>query len=104
MIAEKLEAFVSRESLNSRAKDILDLVNFLPENLKSKNLPLAIKKTFENRETAMPNSFQKFADGLNLTSLKSAWPSVKDLSGQKTFEDLWKLFVKALESLDKELK
>jgi len=104
VIAEKLEAFVSRESLNSRAKDILDLVNFLPNNLKSADLSRAIKKTFENRKTEIPRSFRAFAEDLNLTSLKSAWPSVKNLSGKIAFEDLWAQFLKILDQLDKELE
>jgi predicted nucleotidyltransferase component of viral defense system len=100
VIAEKLEAFVSRESLNSRAKDVLDLVNFLPPNIKSRVLRLAIQRTFENRKTPQPNSFRKFAESLDLTSLRSAWPSVKDLSGKKTFEKLWEQFLETLGKLD----
>jgi predicted nucleotidyltransferase component of viral defense system len=100
VIAEKLEAFVSRESLNSRAKDILDLVNFLPQNIESKDLSKAIQNTFENRETPLPDSFRVFAKSLDLTSLRSAWPSVKDLSGKKTFEELWKQFLDVLSRLD----
>jgi predicted nucleotidyltransferase component of viral defense system len=100
VIAEKLEAFVSRESINSRAKDILDLVNFLPPNIKSKDLSKAIQRTFENRKTSRPDSFRVFAESLDLTSLRSAWPSVKDLSGKKTFEKLWEQFLEALSKLD----
>ena len=79
-------------------------VNFLPNNLKSADLSRAIKKTFENRKTEIPRSFRAFAEDLNLTSLKSAWPSVKNLSGKIAFEDLWAQFLKILDQLDKELE
>ncbi|TVQ79810.1 MAG: nucleotidyl transferase AbiEii/AbiGii toxin family protein [Bradymonadales bacterium] len=100
VLAEKLDAFVARESLNSRAKDLLDLVRFLPDGLKSKDLKSAIERTFSNRGTEKPSSYVEFAKSLDLQSLRSAWPSVKEFSNQQEFNDVWTELLKLLEELD----
>ena len=83
--AEKLETLVSRGSANSRAKDLYDLVTIFNQAQKCKSLVFAISKTFNNRETMLPESFEAFFKSLDLTILERSWGSVELTDGKMTF-------------------
>lgn len=100
ILAEKLETFVKRASANSRAKDIFDL-NLLFGLCQDKDeIEKAIQKTFDNRKTEMPESFHKFAKGINHIILKPAWTAVQLMEGDVSFEDSWTQFLEHMKKLD----
>lgn len=85
IIAEKLETLIKRSSLNSRAKDIFDLVRLLPRAENKKLLKDAIEATFKNRETTIPESFYDYVDAFDLLFLKNAWKSVELMDSEINF-------------------
>lgn len=58
--------------MNSRSKDIYDLVFFLPKTT-DKILVKAIKECFKFRETDLPKNFVKILENLDTTRLKRGW-------------------------------
>lgn len=100
ILAEKLEIFVTRASANSRAKDIFDL-NLLFGLCQNKDeTKKAIQKTFDNRKTGIPKSFQNFAKEMNHIILKPAWTAVQLMEGNVSFEDSWGIFLENMKKLD----
>lgn len=100
ILAEKLETFVARASANSRAKDIFDLNLLFNLCQDQKEIVKAIRGTFQNRETALPESFHQFAKEINHIILKPAWTAVQLMEGVVSFEESWGQFLKQMKKLD----
>ncbi len=80
VIAEKYQTIIARDIYNTRMKDFYDiyvLINDNTEKIDFKNLIMAIKNTFKNRETE-----------LNIEDIR------EQLSNMKTSEQLIKLWAK----------
>ena len=100
IFSEKLETVFQRASINSRAKDIYDLVLLYPICSSKRKLSEAIERTFKRRGTLMPTSFYKEAKLIDTTILKSAWNSVQLSEGAIEFDDYWKKFLILLQVID----
>jgi predicted nucleotidyltransferase component of viral defense system len=82
--AEKLEAFISLGTVNSRFKDLYDLYELLIiSNLPQNSIVEAAVNTFRNRNSALPESPESLADNY--------WNS-------KDFETHWKRYLKRIEA------
>lgn len=98
--AEKLETFYSRGSANSRAKDVYDLLEILPQCLEKKELIGAIDQTFKNRKTVKPSSWSEVAKGFDKTMLSSAWPGITtQTEDSPNFSDAWERLINLLSLL-----
>lgn len=102
IIAEKLQTLFDRGSANSRAKDVYDLIYLFPRAGDRYSLMTAIKRTFENRGTAMPESFMEQATGIDKTILSYGWSGVKILQEKPNFESAWNTLVIHLKGLDED--
>jgi predicted nucleotidyltransferase component of viral defense system len=100
IIAEKLQTLIERGSLNSRAKDIYDLVYLLEKPINKIDLKESIKTTFRNRETELPESLSDHIKIFDLERLKSSWGSVKVLDQEIDFENMWNKLILVLSKLD----
>jgi predicted nucleotidyltransferase component of viral defense system len=100
IIAEKLQTLLDRGSANSRAKDVYDLIYLFPRTHDWNELITSIKSTFENRETDLPDSFEKKAALIDKTILSHGWPGVKILQKKPDFTSAWALLMKNLRILD----
>lgn len=98
--AEKLETLVSRGSVNSRAKDLFDLVLLFDVVRSRPRLSTAIRKTFLNRNTELPVSFSEFFKTLDLTILERSWGSVELSSGKMTFASCKRRLREVLKGID----
>lgn len=104
IVGEKIETLFDRGSANSRAKDIYDLIYISHRPQVQNALVSAIKRTFENRGTPLPESFQLQAREFDKTILKAAWPGLKVLDEKLEFEKAWELLMNYLEDLDESFK
>lgn len=76
IIAEKFETIISRNVLNTRAKDFYDIYMLIKlNNYDKENLIKAINKTFNKRNTT--------------TDITEIGNTIKDISTSKTLMDLW---------------
>lgn len=100
IFAEKMEALFSRGSNNSRAKDIYDMQLIFEKIKDRKLLRKAIQKTFENRETPIPESFLATAQEFELAVLRKAWGSVELSTSDESFDTVWGKFLAVLRSLE----
>ncbi len=75
--AEKLHALISHGDENSRSKDVHDLAVFLPK-VDGPTLKEALKRSFEFRSTALPQSFYTEIKKLNTARLERGWASAVD--------------------------
>ncbi len=100
MIAEKLQALMSRGALNSRSKDILDLSLFVPQ-ADPTILKEAIRRTFHHCDTPIPQNFVEELRQMNFTVLERGWASATgNIAEAPRFEEAFRNF---LESLEKKL-
>jgi len=100
ILAEKLETFINRASANSRTKDIFDINLLFALCQKPNEMIEAIRKTFQNRKTMLPDSFFKFTKEINHTILRPAWTAVQLMDGSVSFDESWAEFVKNMKKLD----
>lgn len=100
IFAEKLETLFSRGSANSRAKDVYDMTLIFDVCKDKEALRKAIEGTFKNRETLMPESFEKSARGFDVSIMRGAWPSVEISDVNQEFDDVWGALLKKLGQLD----
>lgn len=100
IVAEKIQTLFDRGSVNSRAKDIYDLIYLFPRLNDHAALASAIKKTFENRGTAFPDSFVTKANQFDKTILSQAWPGVRILEDKTGFEETWQELTRHLKTID----
>lgn len=100
IVAEKLEAFYSRGSANSRAKDIYDLVYLIPYCTKVNKVIEAIVQTFKNRKTPIPVSFVREAQKFDSSILQAAWNGVRVLEKGVEFKTTWRQLIQFLKKLD----
>lgn len=103
IVAEKLQTLFHRGSANSRAKDVYDLIYLFPRTNDRRALIAAVRRTFENRETIMPKSFERQAAEIDKTILSYGWPGVKILQGKPDFEAAWAMLMGHFLDLDKDL-
>ena len=76
IIAEKFETIISRNALNTRAKDFYDIYTLVKlNNYNKENLVKAVNKTFSKRNTTT-----------NITEIEN---TIKDISASKILMDLW---------------
>ena len=76
IIAEKFETIISRNVLNTRAKDFYDIYMLIKlNNYNKENLIKAINKTFNKRNTTT-----------DITEIEN---TIKDISASKILMDLW---------------
>ncbi len=76
IIAEKFETIISRNALNTRAKDFYDIYMLVKlNNYNKENLVKAVNKTFSKRNTT--------------TNIKEIESIIKDISSSKILIDLW---------------
>lgn len=88
-VAEKLHALSSRQSFNSRSKDIYDLYLLLPKCNK-KTLDQAIKATFKYRNEKIPNSFSNLLLTLDTKILEAGWKkATQSLKDKKSFDEIF---------------
>lgn len=100
IFAEKLETFVSRASGNSRAKDLYDLIKLFAALQSEKSLVSAARRTFDNRRTILPESFEAFFVELDLSILERSWGSVELAGTNMNFEDCKKRLRIVMRALD----
>jgi hypothetical protein len=72
IVAEKLHPFVTRQSANSRSKDLYDLSLLLPRT-SADTLRAAVNATFAYRKASVPNSFADLLRSLDTTLLRRGW-------------------------------
>jgi hypothetical protein len=65
-----------------------------------KLLRKAIRKTFGNRKTQIPESFFATAYEFESAILQKAWGSVALSTGEEPFDDVWENFLTVLRSLE----
>ena len=100
--AEKLEALFRRGSANSRAKDIYDLGLLFSKCNSTINLRKAIKNTFNNRGTPLPQSFFDAAQQIDpQPTMQTAWKSVVLAGDKPNFTDVWQKMLNCLQQIDK---
>lgn len=102
IIAEKLHALVARGDLNSRSKDVFDLVAFLP---KAKRVALqeSLAKCFKYRETDLPGRLSDVVKELNTKTLERGWVSaVASIQDAPKFQDTFAKLISLLEQFDGE--
>jgi predicted nucleotidyltransferase component of viral defense system len=100
ILAEKLETVFSRTSANSRAKDIYDLVLLFKSCSNAHSMKSAIKITFENRKTVIPESFSETAKTFDLIQLRTSWKGVQISQLKPSFSEIWEQFLEQLFRLD----
>lgn len=100
IVAEKVQTLFDRGSANSRAKDLYDLNYLFPRCSDRQKITEAIRQTFKNRKTPLPESFLADAEDFDKTILKAAWPGIRTLDNKDTFEEAWKVLMDHLRGLD----
>lgn len=103
IVSEKLQTLMDRGSENSRAKDVYDLNYFFPKCQEPNLLIVAIKKTFENRQTKLPDSFAKQASQFERSILSHGWPGMKTFTDKTDFETAWGKLMGFLKELDQKM-
>ncbi len=97
MIAEKIHALVDRGENNSRSKDIFDLAYFLPK-ADGATLKKALHASFEYRKTTLPNNLIEFLREIDLSLLKSGWPSIASgIKNAPSCEEAYQSFIDELQ-------
>ena len=99
IFSEKLQTLFQRGSGNSRAKDLYDLTFIFPKCENTPSLLRAIRLTFKNRSTPIPESFFEIAKTFTPSLLKMSWGSVQ-LSVAQDFDEVWRQFLVVCKKLD----
>jgi len=100
IFAEKLQTLVSRESFNSRAKDLYDIVLISEQIGELKKAIPFIQNIFKNRNTEIPKSFSNFFNNLDLSLLEKSWNSVTLLGMNMSFKECCVELNKILKNID----
>src|SRR5690606_37317389 len=95
----KLETLIKRGSANSRGKDIFDIIKLFPRCINKSDLIRAIKTTFKNRKTEIPESFFNAVNQINQIVLRSSWDSIL-AANKPSFVEVWKFLLECLRELD----
>ena len=108
VIAEKFEAMIWLSEINSRMKDFYDVYTLLKsENLDKENLRMAIKQTFEHRQTEFtyphPLFNEAFPRDTDRIKQWEAFLKRNKLLLNLSFYEVWKEIVSVLEPIYKEL-
>ena len=100
IIAEKLHALVARGNLNSRSKDVFDLVAFLPK-AKAAALRDSLAKCFKYRETKLPDRLSDVVKDLDTKTLERGWLSaVASIQDAPKFPATFANLISLLEEFD----
>lgn len=102
VLAEKLESILRRGSTNSRAKDMYDLVLLFDKFQNLESVKKAIKNTFKNRKTPIPESFHETVKSFDTKIMEQAWHSVYMVGPKANFNEIKTQLLKRLAKLDKE--
>lgn len=98
--AEKLHALIELGEINSRSKDIHDLVQFLPKADKEL-LRESLRKCFKYRKTKLPEHFSSALKTLNTKALELGWTSaVSSVKAAPKFGPTFKKLISLLEKFD----
>ncbi|MCX6112552.1 MAG: nucleotidyl transferase AbiEii/AbiGii toxin family protein [Proteobacteria bacterium] len=100
IFSEKLQTTVERDSVNSRAKDIFDLVILYKAIMDKNNILFALNNTFQNRGTQIPHSFAEYLKIIDTDIVKLSWNSVELTVDNIDFESTWQQLIKIAEELD----
>lgn len=100
IFSEKLQTLVNRASLNSRGKDVYDLVLLFEKCNDHAALNEAVRLTFAARNTKIPKSFFEFAKNLNLRQIEISWKNVQLEATDLEFSTVWNKLLAALKKFD----
>lgn len=100
IFAEKLEALFSRGSGSSRSKDVYDMVLLFPKCNNKADLMDAIIRTFANRKTPIPQSFEHVARAFDTSIMHAAWSSVELPIDSMSFENTWHQLLNCFSVID----
>lgn len=101
IIAEKVHALIAHGDLNSRAKDVYDLANFLPK-ADAEVLGQALKRCFEFRETKPPASWSGTLAEIDTKSLQRGWVSATaSVTNKPDFEISFERIVTLIQNLER---
>ena len=89
IFSEKLQTLVRLGSENSRAKDVYDLLWLFDRCNSELDLKFAIGKTFQQRETDIPNSWSDFFGSLSPDLIKKSWGAVQIVDSTLSYEQAW---------------
>lgn len=93
IVAEKLHALLRKDRVCSRAKDIIDLKNFLLK-CDPKVLTEAINKTFKHAGTAVPNDLVLSLKNIDTTNLQAGWKTAASTTQiNNSFNDYYSEFI-----------
>lgn len=102
IIAEKLHALVDRGHLNSRSKDVFDLVAFFPK-ARTAALQESLEKCFKYRESELPRSLSDVVKDLDTKTLERGWVSaVASIKNAPKFQDTFAKLISLLEQFDEQ--
>ena len=100
IFSEKIQTLVKRKEAMSRAKDIYDMI-WLYSRCESRDaVILAIKNTFSNRETKLPNSWITFIEELSPELISKSWGSIQLMDKSMSFEITWSKLKDIFRELD----
>lgn len=101
IIAEKMHALIAHGDINSRAKDVYDLANFLPK-ADAKVLGQALKLCFEFREAEPPASWSGTLAEIDTKSLQRGWVSATaSVTNKPDFETAFERIITLIRSLER---
>ena len=101
ILAEKIEALVSRGEKSTRSKDIFDINHLMSKSINKDKLSRLTDKIFKVRGTDKPKSFKEFFQDLDKERLKSSWQKYQNFTPVKmSFEDLYEEFEQNMTQVD----
>lgn len=98
MIAEKLQALISRLDFNSRSKDVLDLCLFFPK-ADTPTLRKALVRTFQYRETELPENLLDVVKSIDSTVLEKGWmKATASVANAPSFQEAFQTMLRQIET------
>lgn len=98
--AEKLHALIELGEINSRSKDVHDLVQFLPK-VDKELLRESLRKCFKYRETELPERLSDTLKALNTKVLERGWANaVASVKPAPKFAPTFERLISLLEDFD----
>lgn len=99
IVAEKLHALLRSDRVCSRAKDIIDLTNFLSK-CDTKILKEAINRTFRYAGDAAPNDLTSSLKKIDTTNLQASWSTAASTTQiNSNFNDYFSEFIEICEKV-----
>jgi len=101
IVAEKMHALIAHGNLNSRSKDVYDLVSFLPK-ANADILIRALKRCFDFRSTELPSDLSATIDAIDTTSLERGWISATvSIPDRPQFKPTFEKLVRLIEEKER---